>query len=324
MQPSSSPTTIQQTARFSNPFGLCIWQQLRQGTFEADVGQDQLWVLAAEELAAQANWHSLQLHTQQLNDLACLPASAHMPENIALTAKDNLLPSCSEVAISMLPLLLLVQTCMQSACMLKDGVSPESCLALAPDVMVGSMTKARLQLKPMVQDNATESSCYIRKLRASFLLLKLESVMSTTSMKKLQLQQAVTAVWTAFGTMALSIQQEAEDNKLQKCEVDEAHSLSLHIVKLAIAAARQAVKINMSGAYCSCLMLHQLLVSSTPAVYHCLAFELITAGDPVLHCFAVSPPSAQCCIACQLISTHLTMCVQADWNLLAYADSLQC
>ena len=263
------------TANYSFTIAMYIWRTIHNDKVDSD--RDRFWEVAAKELAGQAHWHSLQLINQQIIDeLAMLPASSKVSASIAETGHDASLPT---VDMSALPLVLLAKTYAQLQDMMHNGLDSDQCIDDAPLVVSDYMARARFQLpETSPEADRPKSSEHIRKLRAGLLLLKIVSVLSTITTRHKQLQKATTSVWTAFGTMALSLKQQAGRGKLHNSEVEEARMLALHMTKLAIPVLKTIVKTDPTGAFCSCLMLEHLMVSTKPAVHLAVAVELLTQG----------------------------------------------
>lgn len=282
------PATLKVTAIFNCTLGSYIWQTFSDGNNKVDA--DQFWQIALDVLADQANWDLLYLGTpQELSKLASLPASASVPEDFAscTTPTDWL-----AVDASARPLLLLMRTYMQSVVMTL-GITPEACMTANIGEVTAQLVKSQSHINR--EPRPSDASCHIRKLRAALLLIKLASVVGTINRPDSQLQRAMRSLLTAFGTMAIAIQQQADKKRVRDSEVEEAQELSLHIVKMAIPVLKQVVKTTPTGSFCCCLMLKHLMLSNKPAVHRVVASELIKGGWSLVACLLPHTLSASCC-----------------------------
>lgn len=279
LQLNRMPKTLQLTATFEHSLALCIWQSFGAGKQQVKA---EFWESTLDLLAEEANWEALHFGIpQDLTNLVSLPARVGVPEDFACTANKTPNPDWSAVHMSARPLLLLMRTYLQSACV-PNGLGPAACVSQNIDALEDHLIKSPDFFITMF--SAKPPSCHLRKLRAAFLLIKLLSVLTTFKVVGNHLQKEVTQMLSAFGTMALALQQEADIKSVHNAEVTEAQQLSLHIVRLAVPVMKHVGKRNATGSFGCCLMLQHLMVSNKPAVYQAVATELIRAGHSLSIC----------------------------------------
>ena len=287
LQLSCMPATLKITASFDLTLGLCLWECLKVCNRVAETDAEPFWPTGADMLSAEPMWDLLHLNnSQELSKLLALPADTIVPEDFAAKASDTAPPGWSAVDSSVHPLLLLMHAYIETASLV-HLVHSDSSMAEAMATNFGKVTASLMRSQPTHALSAATPSRHIQKLRAALLLLKLVSILSDIKVPDIQLQKAKTSIYTAFGAMACSIQQQLEQEGMRESEVPEAGRLSRHIVKMAIPAMKHLFMANPTGSFCCCLMLQRLMLSSTAANYRTVASQvasqLIHGGQSVCH-----------------------------------------
>jgi len=282
------------TAVFDYTLALCIWQSFTVGNVKIDVRQPIFWEAAAEVLATQVNWTMLKLNKPEvLSGFVALPATATAtaPEDIALSACGTGSP-WANVTDDARPALLMVHNFMQVARMRQVGISQETCENVAVQVMTDNMNRIRLAKLGRVPQQAAVVSCgaYILCLRSALLLFKLVSILASPRIEDKQLQTGTVAVWSAIGTAALELRDQAKRHRQKKPiqhrageEEEEEGKLSELLVQMIVVVMRQTIKaesqLTVLTACLGCTLLEGLMPRSRPDLAKRVASEIVTPGE---------------------------------------------
>ena len=274
LQVNSPPATLKIMASFELTLGLCIWECLKICNSVTNTDAEPFWPTGADMLSAEPIWDLLHLTApQEVSNLLALPADTIVPGDFAAKASDTHSPDWSTVDSSVHPLLLLLHAYMETAHVV-HLVHSDTSMASAMATNIGKVTANVIKSQPTYASRLLSSatpSLHIQKLRAALLLLKLVALLSTIKVPDTQLHNAKTSIFTAFGAMARSIQQQLEQEGMRESEMEEARRLSRHIAKMAIPAMKRLSTANPTGSFCCSLMLQRLMISSTAAAYRTVA-----------------------------------------------------
>lgn len=264
------------SAVLEESLALCIWQSLLVGK---DLKSAGYWETALDCVAQKGSWEALFGSSPNLSNLASLSARARASMSDDFDGVGNT-KIYLDWPVATHPLLLLAHTAYANT-------------GHGPEVSRTQSINAIEEVVSVSQDHlisTTSPSCHLRKLRAAFLVIKLLSVLSVFKPVDDHVQNEATSLFTAFGSLALAIKLQADENSMRDSEVPEAQELSQHIVRLAIPVMKQVVGTHdllhekAKSRFCCCLLLQHLVVNNKPAVCQAVAAELITRGQSVTTC----------------------------------------